>query len=302
MKKAVLLLAFGGPPSMEEVEPFIKNVTEGHSIPETRIKMVLEQYRLIGGASPLNAITFAEAKSLEENLKKQNHPLKVYVGLRHSKPSIQDALLKMDQDGVEAAVGIVMAPHRSEASWNRYIHQVSNPLVTTQIKFCDPWHDHPLLIEAITARIEEAIKIDPQIKENFWLFSAHSIPVEMDKKSDYSGQIKRTVELVAGHFSKKNWEIVYQSRSGQPQDPWLTPDIGERIKELAATGVESVTAIPIGFIADHVEILYDLDIKAKTAAEEATVDFFRVKTVGMHPKFIELLTDLVTRIPGFQPE
>ncbi len=298
MEKGVLLLAFGGPTRGEEVAPFLKNVTAGHSIPQARIDLVLEQYRMIGGTSPLNELTFQQSKSLEELLQKKNVPVKVYVGMRHWPPLIQETLLKMKEDGIKKAVGIVLAPHRSQASWEKYLEKVLQVQKemgpeTPQIEFCAPWHEHPLWIEAISSRIEESIRANPEIKENLWLFTAHSIPLEMDAKSNYSQQIKRTAELVAEKLQKKNWEVVYQSRSGRPQDPWLEPDINDKLTELDTSGIKSVTVIPIGFICDHVEVLYDLDVKAKETARKLNISFHRVKTVNAHPKFIEMLSEIV---------
>ena len=296
---AILLFAFGGPAKFEEVKPFLTNVTQGHNIPQERIATVIEQYKLIGGGSPLTAITCCQAKSLEIFLNSKGISLKVYVGMRNWSPMILDTLLEMKKDGVKKALGIVMSLFRSEASWDRYIqvlNQARENIGTgaPEVELLNPKHDHPYLIDAIAERIMELQSFSANaLKEDcYWIFSAHSIPLWMDQNSRYSQEILNTAKLVANRFLKKNWTIAFQSRSGSSEEAWLEPDINEKLKELNSQGVRSVLTIPIGFVSDHVEVLYDLDIKAKKTAQRLKIDFFRSKTVGDHPKFIQLLAEL----------
>src|SRR5205085_1979136 len=148
----------------------------------------------------------------------------------------------------------------------------------------------PLFIEAISARIRELGTVPP---DAHWIFTAHSIPESMDKKSDYSGQVRETAGIVAGKFAQKSWHVAFQSRSGRPEDPWIGPDVDEKIAELSSQGARSALIVPVGFVLDHMEILYDLDIKAKKTAEQAGIAFLRAKTAGEHPKFIEMLARMV---------
>lgn len=296
---AILLFAFGGPAKFEEVKPFLANVTLGHNIPKERILTVIEQYKLIGGASPLTNITYRQAKLLEDSLKSKGIFLRVYVGMRNWTPLIQDTLVEMKNHGVKKALGIVMSLYRSEASWDRYLQALSQARENIgsgapEIEFLNLRHDHPAMIDTIGERIMELQSFSPNaLKEDcYWIFSAHSIPLWMDQKSGYSQQILDTAKLVANRFQKKNWAIAFQSRSGSSEESWLEPDINDKLKELSSSGARSVLVIPVGFVSDHVEVLYDLDIKAKNRAEELKIAFYRSKTVNDHPKFIELLAEL----------
>lgn len=296
---AVLLIAFGGPEKFEDVRPFLANVLRGRPVPPERVELVVEQYRLIGGRSPMNEITFRQANALESLLKMKGRPLKVFVGMRNWPPMIEATLRKMKAEGIRKAAGIVLAAHRSEASWERYrlaVTEAQQKLSSEgngapEIFYPESWHRHPLLIEAIADNVRQSHET-----AEHWIFTAHSIPVPMDQASNYSGQIRETVESVMRYFPKQKWHLAYQSRSGSPRDPWLEPDVGDKIQELARQGAKSVFVVPVGFLVDHVEVLYDLDIKAKKAAESVGIKFSRAKTVNDHPKFIELLAELVLNI------
>lgn len=292
---AVLLIAFGGPEKFEDVRPFLANVLRGRPVPPERIETVVEQYRAIGGRSPLNEITVSQALALAGKLTELRLSLPVYIGMRNWTPYLRETLERMREDGVYRAFAIIMAPHRSPASWEKYrdaAEQARADLKAAdapELVYVPAWHEHPLFIEAIADRVKAAGAPD----DAAWIFTAHSIPVEQDRVSDYSGQMRRTAELVARALGKKEWHIAFQSRSGNPQEEWLEPDIGDRIAELAAKGARSALAIPVGFVCDHVEVLFDLDIKARKAAEERGIRFFRAKTVEDHPRFIEMLAGAV---------
>lgn len=298
---AVLLIAFGGPNKFEEVRPFLSNVLRGHPVLPERLETVVEQYRAIGGASPITRITFQQAKALKTNLASKNSPLKVYVGMRNWFPTIQETLEQMRKDGVKRAIGIILAPHRCEASWQRYQLAVSQSQEKMgsnflQIEYIEPWHNHPLFVQAISDSIEQTLsreKISTDDEKNYWIFTAHSIPISMDKESGYSAQVFETASAIAKKWNKKNWSLAYQSRSGRPADPWLEPDINKEISKCSSAGVRSVLVIPVGFVSDHVEVLYDLDIQAKKSAEELGMKFLRAKTVADHPKFIQMFAELV---------
>lgn len=301
-QKAVLLVAFGGPSDPSEVRPFLTKLLEGRALPPQRIETVVQQYEAIGGKSPLNEITFQQAHALQNLLKSQKKCEKVYVGMRNWAPFIEETLQKMTQDGIKSVCAIILSPFVCEASWIRYqksIEQAEKKInQDLKITYAQPWYSHPLFIEAVMDRIGE---IQQPIQDSTWLFTAHSIPVSMNEDSknflkqklSYSEQIYQTAEKIAQKCKVKEWAVVYQSRSGNPQEPWLQPDISDKISELHGQGIQSVFVVPIGFVCDHVEVLYDLDIKAQKTAEGLKVQYLRAKTVSDHPQFIQMLTDLI---------
>lgn len=307
---AIFFISFGGPTKKDEIRPFLENVTRGRPIPKERIEAVAHHYELIGGASPINAITEKQARGLEKLLVESGNPLPVYVGNRNWHPFIKDTLAKMMKDGVKKAVGFVTAAYRCEASWERYLNAVEaarKELGTgaPKIEYVEPWFDHPLFIEAVAERVQEALRMfpgNPNRKEAMpWIFTAHSIPVTMAETSNYEAELTRTCELVAEKLGKREWTLAYQSRSGRPEDPWLEPDVCDVIRKLAAAReaqVRDVLVIPVGFLADHVEVLYDLDVEAKQIAKEAGVKLFRAKTVGDSGIFIRMISDKTAQIMG----
>ena len=296
---SVLLIAYGGPERFEDVRPFLANVLRGRRVSPERIETVVQQYRTIGGSSPLNAITFRQAAALQIELGRKKPRLKVYVGMRNWSPTLADTLSLMKREGKRRSLGIVLAPHRCEASWERYLEAVSEAQEAAgpgapEIDFSAPWHVNPLFIEAAAARVRETLRLFPEAAESPWIFTAHSIPVPMDEASGYSRQIRESAAYIAARFSKEDYLLAYQSRSGLPQDPWLEPDISDSIRALALGKTKSVLVVPVGFVADHVEVLYDLDIKAKKSAEELRLRFFRAGTVGHHPQFIRMLAQIAS--------
>jgi ferrochelatase len=289
---AVFFISFGGPEKSEDIRPFLEIVTHGRRIPPERIDDVAHHYEVIGGASPINVITNRQA----EGLHKQLGDVPVYVGNRNWHPFIEDTLRKMAADGIRRAIGFPTAAHRTEASWERYVNAVetarqkigpSAPVIT----YVGPWFDHPLFIEAIAARIHD-VKAPGSAT---WIFTAHSIPVPMAKASRYVQELEATATLICIRFGVKNWRLAYTSRSGAPTDPWLEPDVCDHIRELAQEGVRDVLAIPIGFVADHVEVLFDLDVEAKEAAQKVGVTLHRAQTVGDHPLFIQMIADVIKK-------
>jgi ferrochelatase len=294
--KGVLLIGFGGPEKAEDVRPFLDKVLEGRPITPERYEEVVRQYERIGGASPFNRLT----RELADHLKKQMTPLSVYVGMRHSSPSIADALNRMAQDGVTDATGIILSSFRSEPSWNRYREAVQQAqqergTPTPTIHYLEPWNEDPLYIQAQADRVQETLMTlpPPRREKTHWIFTAHSIPVSADTDSGYSSQITQTARLTAKRLGCTQWTVAYQSRSGRPEDPWLGPDIGEVLSDLTKSPHKDVLIIPVGFLIDHAEVLFDLDIKARTQAEKVGLHFLRAKTIGHHPAFLQLLAQRI---------
>lgn len=297
---AVLLIGFGGPTHFGEVRTFLDNVLRGSKIPKERYETVIDQYKAIGGSSPYLEIAQRQARGLMSVLRNQNLDLHVYVGMRHWNPFVGETLVHMASDGVTRAAGVVLSPFRSEASWQKYLEAVKAGqsrlgMSAPQVDYVTPWHTHPLFVEAVADQITAALeKIPEDVRESLmWIFTAHSIPLGMDKDSNYSSQIQETAGLVMEKFEGKSWTLAFQSRSGLPQDPWLEPDVGVAVEKAAKSGVKGVLIVPIGFVQDHVEVLYDLDIKAKQIAEERNLSYFRARTVGDSPKFMVMLSEKV---------
>lgn len=298
---SVLLIGFGGPDSFEDVRPFLANVLRGKNVPPERVETVVEQYRAIGGRSPIKEITLRQAAALERALATAGHPLRVYVGMRNWTPYIAETLRQMREDGRRRALGVILSPLRSEPSWERYIEDVAEARKclegdAPEVEFCEPWSNDEFVTQAIAEQMRGRLVrsgLHTTDESVAWIFTAHSIPLGLDAASGYSKQFAELAARVAKHFGKSNWHLAYQSRSGSPRDPWLEPDIAERLAEVKAQGASAALAAPIGFVADHVEVLFDLDIKARQAAEALGLPFLRAPALNDHPKFIEALTRAV---------
>jgi ferrochelatase len=300
--QAVLLIAFGAPTSMTEVRPFLANVVRGRPVPPERLEAVVHHYERIGGRSPLTEITARQARALEAALRRTGAALPVYVGMRNWTPYLHEALARMASDGVEQAIGVIMAAHQSDASWGRYMRDVAAAreqvgAAAPRIAYAAEWHAHPLFIAAVADQLNTALATLPPERRAAaaLVFTAHSIPSAMAAASPYVQQLQESAALVAQQTGHRRWSLAYQSRSGSPREPWLEPDIGDVIRTLAGDGLRDVVVVPIGFVCDHVEVLYDLDIEARQIAAEAGVHLVRVSTVNDHPQFIAMLVDVVQR-------
>jgi ferrochelatase len=297
---AVLLIAFGGPERMADVRPFLDNVLRGRPVPRERYEDVVHHYELIGGRSPLNAYTMAQAAGLRDALAAVDTPLPVYVGMRNWSPYIADTLARMHADGVRHALGIILAAHRTEASWERYRGAVDAgraalgagaPTVT----YAGAWFDHPLFIETMAVRTRDALAEAPEAP---LVFTAHSIPVPMAGESPYVRELETSARLTAAAVGRDQFTLAYQSRSGGPRDSWLEPDVNDVIRECAARGERAVVVVPIGFVCDHVEVRYDLDIEARATAESVGVRLIRAETANDHPTFARMLAAVVRAAVG----
>jgi ferrochelatase len=299
---AVLLIAFGGPTGPEEIRPFLARVTQGIPIPPERLEEVVHHYEAVGGKSPLNEITFRQADALKNILTRKGIELSVYVGMRNSSPFFVDALIQMASDGVQNAMGFILSSHRTEASWERYQKNIADARAelagnAPAVDFCDGWHDHPLFVQSWVELIEPVFsKIASSQREATPLvFTAHSLPVSMAARSPYVEQCETSARLIANKLDHQRWSLAYQSRSGKPADPWLEPDIRDAIRKLAVEGCKTVVVAPIGFVCDHVEVLYDLDIETKKIAENLGVTMWRVGCPNDHPTFVRMMADVIER-------
>lgn len=296
---AVLLLAFGGPSSLQEVRPFLAHVLRGRPVPPERIEEVVRHYEAVGGKSPLKEITFRQATALQQWLEEGGLRLPVYAALRHSSPFVKETLARMANDGIKRALGFILSAHQTEASWERYQKDVAEARAdlgsAPEVDFCPGWHDHPLLIQALAELIRpglDRVGVDKRQRTPL-LFTAHSIPTAMARRSPYERQVRETSRLVAERMGHSRWLVAFQSRSGPPSEPWLEPDIGDALRTLAAQGTADVVVAPVGFVCDHVEVLYDLDIEARKVAEQLGMRFLRVSSLNDHPTFIRMIAEVV---------
>jgi len=299
---AVLLVAFGGPTTPAEIRPFLANVARGRPIPPERLEEVAHHYeQMPGGRSPLNELTRMQARSLEALLAGINLRLPVFVGMRNWTPYLHETLALMASRGVRRAFGVILSAFRAEASWERYMEDVAAARGRTpgapEVVFAPPFFDHPLFVDATADRVRAALGRVPAEDRPATpvVFTAHSIPVAMAGASPYVDDFTTTARLVAARLGDPRWSLAYQSRSGGPREPWLEPDVGAALRGLAARGDRHVVVAPIGFVCDHVEVLYDLDVEARATAEAAGLVFHRATAVNDHPAFVAALADLVQR-------
>jgi len=296
----VLLIAFGGPTAPAEIRPFLDNVTRGRNIPRERLEEVARHYEAMpGGRSPLNALTEAQAAGLRAALARGGRPLPVYVGMRNWHPFFHETLAAMAADGRRRALGLILSAFRSEASWERYVADVAAARARVagapEVVYAPPWFEQPRFIVAVADRVRAAFAEVPQGERDSTplVFTAHSIPRSMAEASPYVSDFSVAAAAVARRLGHARWLLAYQSRSGGPRDPWLAPDVGETIRDLAKAGERRVVLAPIGFVVDHVEVLYDLDTEARATAAQHGVAYHRAAAVNAHPEFVEMLAELV---------
>jgi ferrochelatase len=296
---AVLVIAYGAPDRPEDVRPYLAGILRGRRVPPGRIDEVAQHYMRFGG-SPLTALTRRQASALERALRARGAALPVYVGMRNWTPYLHETLEAMRAAGVRRALGVIMAPHQSYASWDQYVENVADARARAgdgapAVDYLEPWFAETGFVEAQADRVAAALASVPDGERDgaALVFTAHSIPAAMAACGPYAAQIATTARLVARQLGRTAWEVAYQSRSGDPREPWLEPDIGDALRALAARRVRTVVVAPVGFVADHIEVLYDLDTEARRIAGDLGLAFHRAGTVMDHPAFIRMLADLV---------
>jgi ferrochelatase len=297
---SVLLVAFGGPTAPHEIRPFLEIVTRGRGIPAERLEEVAHHYeQMPGGRSPLAELTFAQARGLELALAASGPALPVFVGMRNWHPFLHETLAEMADKGVRRALGIILSPLRTEASWDRYVQDVAEARARVkgapEVGFAPPWFENSRFVAAVADRARAALAEVPA-EARAWtplVFTAHSVPTAMADMSPYVSDLTAAVRAVVRRLGHPRWSIAYQSRSGSPRQPWLEPDIGEVLRRLGADGERHAVVVPIGFVCDHVEVLYDLDVEARRLAAGAGLALHRAAAVNDHPEFVAMLADLV---------
>ena len=297
---SVLLIAFGGPEKPEDIRPFLRIVTEGRRIPAERIEEVARHYEAIGGRSPLGELTRLQAAGLRQALARGGDARPVYVGMRNWHPFLHETLAEMREGGHRRALGVILSSFQTEASWERYVGDVAAAWERVgagapEVAFAPAWAEHPFFIDAMVDRAATALgEVTPARRgAAHLLFTAHSVPTAMAADSPYSAQLASVASRIAARLAHRPWSVAYQSRSGSPREPWLEPDIADALRTLARDGVREVVVAPIGFVCDHVEVLYDLDVEARQLADTLGLGFHRAAAANDHPRFIEMLADLV---------
>jgi ferrochelatase len=298
---AILILSFGGPESREEVIPFLENVLRGRNVPRERMLAVAEHYYHFGGKSPINQQTRELIAALENELAQRGPKLPVYWGNRNWHPLLPDTLRQMKQDGIRRALAFVMSAYSSYSGCRQYredIARAQNEVGTgaPEIDKLRVFFNHPGFIEATEDRLRDALQQVPEnARQNIQIvYTAHSIPLSMANTSDYVRQLEEVKKLVSDRLGIANHALVYQSRSGTPGQPWLEPDILDYLHDVKAGNLATAVVLaPIGFISDHMEVLYDLDVEARHLCDSLPLPMVRAKTVGVHSKFIAMIRELI---------
>ena len=306
---AVLMIAYGGPESMDDVRPFLNNILRGKRVNAERIEQVVDQYRQIGGKSPLNDLTRDQARRLEAALAEAGLPLPVHMGMRNWHPFLADSLRELAQAGHRRVLGVICSLLQCDSSWDQYQRDVESARETVgatapTVDYLGGCADHPALVDAASEHLRSALDhFNGETLDRAWLlFTAHSLPTSMPGIDMYQRQFRSLAERISGRLDWPRWELAYQSRSGRPTDPWLEPDAADVIRDLSGRGAAAVAVMPIGFVCDHTEVLFDLDIGARQVADEVGMGFARARTVGSHPAYLNLLAESIVKHTRRQSE
>jgi ferrochelatase len=292
---AVLLLAHGAPDRLADIPEFLLNVRGGRQLPEQAVQEIIHRYGLIGGGSPLLRLTQQQARALANLL---SHP--VYVGMRNWKPFISDTVRQVSEAGVDRVVALCLAPHNSQTSIGLYKKVLDEAMAKhapqLAVDFIESWHDHPLLIQAFRERASAALaRVEREAGGPVpVVFTAHSVPQKTIEDGDpYADQVWDTANRVAGAMALAEYRVAFQSQ-GMTADPWIGPTVESQIDELAAQGQRHILLVPVGFVSDHVEILYDIDILFREYGESKGVTVHRSESLNDSPVFIQALADIVS--------
>ena len=306
---ALLLLSFGGPEGMDDVMPFLENVTRGRNIPRDRLAEVAEHYHHFGGVSPINQQNRALIAALEQEFTAHGIALPIYFGNRNWHPLLQETIAQMRAEGIRHVVVFVTSAYSSWSGCRQYREDVMralDALGAPEMRFdkIRVFFNHPGFVEPMAARVRHAIAALPPDRRAGAevVFSAHSIPVSMARGCAYERQLREASRLVADLAGAKPWRLAWQSRSGPPQVPWLEPDILDELDRLQASGIRDVVVVPIGFISDHLEVLYDLDMEAQERAQELGMSMIRVPSIGTDPAFVAMIRELIEERMAENPE
>jgi len=295
---AIVVVSFGGPEGMDDVLPFLENVTRGRNIPRERLEEVADHYELFGGVSPINAQNRALIAALRTELDDHDIGLPIYFGNRNWHPFLADTLREMADDGVERALAFFTSAYSSYSGCRQYredlfrAQQEVGPAAPEMLR-TRMFFNHPGWIEANADHVRSALAQLPAGSRPHLAFTAHSIPVAMAQACRYEDQLRESCRLVAEAIGVTDWELVYQSRSGPPHVPWLEPDILDHLEVVAGRGLTDVVISPIGFVSDHLEVLFDLDVEARDTAAALGLNLVRASSASTHPAFIRMIRELI---------
>ncbi len=311
---SIIMVGFGGPTRgccrrynecPGEAYCYVEGIVGQRAGGPERIRKVAAHYEYFGGVSPFTYFSQKQAGALEMALERAGTGVPVYTGYRFWTPYVKETLAEMGRRGLRRALGVVLAPHRTKISWEAYQGAVLTACEelgeeAPNAEFLEtPWHEHPGFIGAVAERIRRTLLQEDDLDDVKVIFTAHSIPVSMARTSSYEEEFRESASLAAQKLGLGNYEAGFQSSPDAPPGTWLGPDVTEVIESVASAGAKAVLLVPIGFICDHVEVLFDLDIEAREVAETAGLRFYRAPTVGTHPAFIEMLSELVrTKMTG----
>jgi ferrochelatase len=282
MNVAVVLMAYGSPSTVEDIRPYLEDIRGGRAVSDDAVEALTERYRRIG-RSPLDEVTEAQRVALERELQ-----LPVYVGMKHWDPRIAGAAEAALDGGAEVVVGLVLAPHYSRLSIGQYRERLEAALDgRAELVFVDSWHDHPPFLDVLADRVRGT---DAQV-----VFTAHSLPARiLDEGDPYREQLLETARLVAERAALERWSFAFQSAS-ETGEPWLGPDLLDELDSLHAAGVRRVLVAPIGFVSDHLEILWDIDVEGRERARQLGLELQRIQSLNDDPRFIAALAALVRK-------
>jgi ferrochelatase len=298
---AILVVSFGGPESREDVIPFLETVLRGKNIPRERLLTVAEHYYHFEGKSPINQQTREMIAALEAELAQSGLKLPIYWGNRNWHPLLPETLRQMKQDGIRRALGFVTSAYSSYSGCRQYREDIARAQSEVgagapEVDKLRAFFNHPAFIEATVDRMQDALRAIPgDARQNIQIvYTAHSVPLSMANTSDYVTQLEEVRRLVSAAIGHTNDVLVYQSRSGAPGQPWLEPDVLDYLRRVKAENLASAVVLaPISFLSDHMEVLYDLDIEALQRCGSLGLPMARAKTVGVHPKFIGMIRELI---------
>lgn len=290
---AILLLSFGGPEGPDDVMPFLENVTRGRNVPPERLAVVAEQYELFAGVSPINEQNRNLIDALRTELDRRGVDLPIHWGNRNWKPYVEDTMAELAAAGHRRVLALATSAFASYSGCRQYLEDIDRARAhvgesAPAVDKIRPYWNHPGFIAAVTARVDDALADAPP--DARLVFTAHSIPLSMASTSEYEAQLRSVASRIA---DDRPWDLVYQSRSGPPQVPWLEPDIVDHLQMLAEHRTAAVVVVPVGFVSDHMEVGFDLDTQAAQAASSLGMTMVRAATVGTHPLFVAGLADLV---------
>ena len=302
---SVLVVSFGGPQGPGDVRPFLERVLHGRRVTPERIEEVAHHYELFGGVSPITGRTRRQGEGLEQRLAAKDRPLPVYVGMRNWHPLLADTLDEMHAAGARHAIGFIAAAHHCYSSCQQYRENVADARAALRtdrgadidITYVESWFAHPLFAEANARHVRAALTALPADLRGAarLVFTAHSIPRPMAESSRYQEQLLESARVVAAQAGINDWALVYQSRSGRPGDLWLEPDVCAYLRTAREGGLQAVVLCPIGFVCDHVEVLYDLDREAAEVCRGIGLPMVRAEAVNDDPLFLDMMADVVLR-------